>query len=149
MTRRSHPTQPQLAQVCVIPFRPVEDTWEYCLITSLKKKRWIFPKGIVDPGETPVESALKEAWEEAGLRGEIVSGPVGSFRYEKWEMELTVDVLMMQVAHAEQEWPEAQLRQRVWLRGRETSERLDRRELREIFQQVRERLFHARVTGQF
>ncbi len=32
--------------------------------------RWIynFPAGLIDPGETPEESAKRELWEEAGLR---------------------------------------------------------------------------------
>jgi 8-oxo-dGTP pyrophosphatase MutT (NUDIX family) len=30
--------------------------------------RWDLPKGLADPGETPREAAVREAWEEAGLR---------------------------------------------------------------------------------
>ncbi len=30
--------------------------------------RWDLPKGHADPGETPRDAALREAWEEAGLR---------------------------------------------------------------------------------
>jgi len=54
----------RIAQACVIPFRRDGDEIVFCLITSLKKKRWIFPKGIIDPGETPEETALKEALEK-------------------------------------------------------------------------------------
>jgi 8-oxo-dGTP pyrophosphatase MutT (NUDIX family) len=31
-------------------------------------RRWDLPKGIADPGETPRAAAVREAWEEAGLR---------------------------------------------------------------------------------
>jgi 8-oxo-dGTP pyrophosphatase MutT (NUDIX family) len=31
-------------------------------------RRWDLPKGVADPGETPRDAALREAWEEAGLR---------------------------------------------------------------------------------
>ncbi|WP_371514877.1 NUDIX domain-containing protein [Brevundimonas denitrificans] len=37
--------------------------------------RWIFPKGMVEDDMTPARSAAKEAWEEAGVRGDI--GKVG------------------------------------------------------------------------
>jgi 8-oxo-dGTP pyrophosphatase MutT (NUDIX family) len=30
--------------------------------------RWDLPKGMADPGEDPRDAALREAWEEAGLR---------------------------------------------------------------------------------
>jgi 8-oxo-dGTP pyrophosphatase MutT (NUDIX family) len=30
--------------------------------------RWDLPKGMADPGEAPRDAAVREAWEEAGLR---------------------------------------------------------------------------------
>ena len=30
--------------------------------------RWDLPKGVADPGESPRDAAVREAWEEAGLR---------------------------------------------------------------------------------
>lgn len=42
---------------------------------------WVFPKGWIDPGETPQEAALREVREETGLRAEIVS-EVGQAGYE-------------------------------------------------------------------
>ena len=36
----------KIEQVCAIPFRrPSGQPLEFCVITSIKKKRWIFPKG--------------------------------------------------------------------------------------------------------
>jgi len=31
-------------------------------------RRWDLPKGVADPGEAPRAAAVREAWEEAGLR---------------------------------------------------------------------------------
>ena len=41
------------------------------LITSRKSERWIIPKGYVEKGLSPSESAAKEAYEEAGLIGVV------------------------------------------------------------------------------
>jgi ADP-ribose pyrophosphatase YjhB (NUDIX family) len=38
---------------------------------------WIFPKGHIEPGETPEAAALRETQEEAGVHGELL-GPVGA-----------------------------------------------------------------------
>jgi 8-oxo-dGTP pyrophosphatase MutT (NUDIX family) len=34
--------------------------------------RWPFPAGRIDPGETPMETALRETWEEIGIASEKI-----------------------------------------------------------------------------
>ena len=78
----SHPQSPQptrIRQACVIPFHRQAKDVEFCLITSLRKRRWIFPKGIIEIGETGEETVLKEALEEAGLRGKVIGSPLGEY----------------------------------------------------------------------
>lgn len=41
---------------------------------------WVFPKGHVEPGETLEEAAVREVWEETGVRAEVV-GPLFPTRY--------------------------------------------------------------------
>ena len=44
--------------------------------------RWDLPKGVADPGESPVEAAVREAWEETGLRlDQIVLDDLRVFDY--------------------------------------------------------------------
>ena len=44
--------------------------------------RWDLPKGLVDPGESPRAAAVREAWEEAGLRIDPdVLADLGEFAY--------------------------------------------------------------------
>jgi phosphohistidine phosphatase len=107
--------QVPIHQVSAVPFRHVDAGLEICLITSIKKGRWGFPKGIIDPGETYVETALKEALEEAGLHGRIIPPPVGSYEYAKWGTTLDVIVVLMQVTQCDDEWDESELRQRRWV----------------------------------
>ena len=41
---------------------------------------WALPKGHVDPGESPEQTATREVWEETGLRATLVA-PLGEIRY--------------------------------------------------------------------
>jgi 8-oxo-dGTP pyrophosphatase MutT (NUDIX family) len=52
---------------------------------------------LVDPGDTPEETALNEAWEEAGLRGRLIGDVVGTYEYEKWNTTFAVTVYLMEV----------------------------------------------------
>lgn len=63
-----------------IPYSIVEGRMAFLLITSRRSGKWIFPKGAVEPGMTPWESAAIEAHEEAGVAGEVSSELVGSYR---------------------------------------------------------------------
>lgn len=38
------------------------------LVLRHRKGEWVFPKGHIDPGESPLEAALREVEEEAGVR---------------------------------------------------------------------------------
>lgn len=101
-------------QAGVIPFRRKKDGIEVCLIRNKGRRKWKIPKGFVDAGETVQQAALKEAWEEAGLTGRLVGGAIGSYDYEKWELQLTVSVYLMEVTEQEDEWEESRFRERRW-----------------------------------
>jgi 8-oxo-dGTP pyrophosphatase MutT (NUDIX family) len=51
----------------VVVVRRVDDAWRYLVLRSFHY--WDFPKGGVEPGELPLEAALRETMEEAGLSG--------------------------------------------------------------------------------
>jgi 8-oxo-dGTP pyrophosphatase MutT (NUDIX family) len=56
-----------------IVFRPLAGQgFEVALISVGEPPRWQLPKGLVDPGESPEISAIREVHEEAGLVAEIV-----------------------------------------------------------------------------
>ena len=119
-------------QASALPFRFCGDDIQFCLITSRSKGRWCFPKGIIDPGETPEETALKEAEEEAGLTGEIVGEPLGAYEHSKWDRMLKVVVWLMKVDYAADEWEESHVRERQWVSYDDAFKLLDRRRLREF-----------------
>lgn len=101
-------------QAGVIPFRRKKGTLEICLIRNKGRKKWKIPKGFVDPGESVEQAALKEAWEEAGLKGRLVGQPVGSYEYEKWGLKLNVAVYLMEVTSVDDKWEESRFRERGW-----------------------------------
>ncbi len=127
-----------ILQAGCVPYRFRKGNLELCLITT-RKGRWGFPKGIIDPGETPEETALKESEEEAGLIGKIEGKPIGSYRYRKWGAELVVTMFIMKVVEIEDVWEES-WRQREWLSPEAAREILDREELLPFVDAAEDRL---------
>ncbi len=105
-----------------------------CLVSSRSGKRWVVPKGLIDPGHTASQIALQEAWEEAGLVGLISPEPVGSFFYQKYGGTCHVTVFVLQVTQAADDWPERSFRERAWLGTNEAVARLEDAGLRELVQ---------------
>lgn len=134
------PFPPSSLQASAIPYRVHDGRLEICLITSLSSGRWGFPKGLIDPGETAVETALKEAHEEGGLRGRVVGEPLGEYQYAKWGVMLTVTVFLMHVQEADETWLEADRRQRRWVTADVAADMLDRKYLARVLRLAVKRL---------
>jgi 8-oxo-dGTP pyrophosphatase MutT (NUDIX family) len=103
-----------------------------CLVSSRNRKRWVIPKGMIEPGQTADLAASIEAWEEAGLTGEVRCEPIGSYEYEKNGRTHNVSVFILEVRGEAADWPEAAQRVRVWLLPAEAAERLEESDLRAI-----------------
>ena len=127
-------------QAGAVPYRRNGKSLEFCLITSSGSGRWGFPKGVIDPGETVEQTALKESLEEAGLHGRIIGEPIGSYRYEKWETTLTVLVLLMEVDSCDKQWDESDIRERCWVTAEKARELLCRPRLLKLLEAAVERL---------
>ena len=128
------------AQAGVIPFRRKKGTIEVCLIRNKGRRKWKIPKGFVDPGETVEQAALKEAWEEAGVRGRLVGEPIGSYDYDKWEEKLTVSVYLMEVSDQEEKWEESRFRERAWSPVDDAFEMLKKHPVRPLLDTAADRL---------
>jgi 8-oxo-dGTP pyrophosphatase MutT (NUDIX family) len=103
-----------------------------CLVTSRNGKRWVVPKGCLEPGKTAGEIALQEAWEEAGLVGVLQPEPVGSYLYDKNGITCHVLVYLLHVTETREEYPEQTIRQREWVTPAEAVSRIEERGLRDI-----------------
>ncbi len=49
------------------------------VLRRIDRAEWIFPKGHLEPGETPEEAARRETTEEAGLEVWIIA-PLGALQ---------------------------------------------------------------------
>ena len=61
---------------------------------------WALPKGLIDEGEGPAETALREGFEETGVRARL-AGKLGDVRYVyTWKGERVFKVVSFYLAHA-------------------------------------------------
>jgi 8-oxo-dGTP pyrophosphatase MutT (NUDIX family) len=121
-----------IQQAAAIPLR----NGRVCLVTSRGGKRWVIPKGCLEPGKTAGQIALQEAWEEAGLLGVLQRQPIGSYMYEKLGNTYHVTVFLMDVTDSKSEWPESLERQRIWLLPVSALNRVDYIGLRKLLRKV-------------
>jgi 8-oxo-dGTP pyrophosphatase MutT (NUDIX family) len=63
-----------------VAFRQGDAGVEVALIAVGQPPRWQLPKGIVDPGEDPESTALREVREETGITTEMVA-PIDTIEY--------------------------------------------------------------------
>ncbi len=119
-------------QSAVIPYRWRGANLEILLITSRGGKRWVLPKGIVEPGLTAAGSAAKEAIEEAGVYGETAETTLGAYHYRKWGGTCDVEVYPMRVWTEMADWPESEIRRRRWLPLSKALDRIEDKRLRKI-----------------
>ena len=123
----------QFAALC---YRIKDDKLRFCLVTSRRSGRWIVPKGWPMDGQTPMEAAATEAFEEAGVRGKIYERPIGVFSYYKVrsqnELPCIAVVYPLKVKKVLSRWPERKERERKWLPRKKAAALVDDPELREI-----------------
>ena len=100
-------------QSAVIPYLKTNDTIEIVLITSSSKNGWTIPKGTIERFLSPEESAAKEALEEAGVTGKVISTLVSKYEYKKWGGTCNVRVYPMEVLEIRETWEEQSERERV------------------------------------
>ena len=107
-----------------------------CMVTSRNGRRWVIPKGHVDPGHTAQDAARIEAWEEAGLIGIVDTEPIGTYQYEKYDTTRHVEVYVLTVIEEKDEWPEADERTREWVSVPVALHRIEEPDLRDLVRKV-------------
>lgn len=126
--------RPPILQVATLCWRDNGAGTEILLIRSLDTNRWILPKGWPMRGKTLAQAAEIEAWEEAGVRGEIAAESIGYFTTEKRrgsgvKQPARVQVYSLRVTGISDEFPESHLRKSQWFSVAEALKKLSEPDL--------------------
>jgi 8-oxo-dGTP pyrophosphatase MutT (NUDIX family) len=71
---------PREASAGGVVIRENAGSWEVAVIRPHGRYLWALPKGHVDPGETPEQTAMREVREETGLTASLMAS-LGEIRY--------------------------------------------------------------------
>jgi 8-oxo-dGTP pyrophosphatase MutT (NUDIX family) len=130
---------PPAVQVAALCHRLGDAGPEVLLVSSLDTRRWIIPKGWPMDGKSLAQAAEIEAWEEAGVKGQISLKPMGYFHYDKRQKggvnrRCRVAVFPLLVETLADEFPEANRRDRKWFTTDIASQKVAEPELQAILQ---------------
>lgn len=116
-----------------------KDKVQVLLITSRGTGRWVLPKGWPMDGETPAGTAAIEAYEEAGVEGQVRDSCLGIFTYTKEmpgdDLPCVVAVFPLKVASVLDDWPEKQERRRRWVSCKKAAKLVNEPELSRLLLQ--------------
>lgn len=115
--RPSRHIEPAGPQFGALPYKVIDGQLVVLLITSRGRGKWIFPKGGQMTGKTPWDSAAHEAYEEAGVEGEIEQTPIGSYMLPvtaERPAPVEVKIFPMRVTNQRDDWKEQGQRYRHW-----------------------------------
>jgi 8-oxo-dGTP pyrophosphatase MutT (NUDIX family) len=122
-------------QVAAIPIRlSRKGKTQVLLLTSRRRGRWVIPKGWLMRKLSPAQAAVREAYEEGGIKGRILrADPIGRYRYRKGDRpkigEITVQVFVMGVKRQLRDWPERAERRIRWVRPHRAAAMVEEPEL--------------------
>ena len=128
-------------QYAALPWRQTGAGREVLLISSRDTGRWVIPKGWPIKGLSPAETAAREAYEEAGLGGQISKKPIGEFEYDKrlkngTSLPCRVEVFALERMIQHPDWPEQGQRKRQWFSVTEAADAVQEPELKQIIRKL-------------
>ncbi len=122
-------------QTGALPYRFRDGKPELLLITSRTRRRWIIPKGSLMDGKTLAEAAAIEAYEEAGVRGEVEQEAFAGYTHGITKTK-DVQVHLLKVTDVLDDYPEAHQRQRQWFSFGDARRRVYETELKDLLGQI-------------
>lgn len=133
-------TEPQ-TQFAALCWRYHRERVEVLLVTSRETGRWVLPKGWPIKGGDGPATAVQEAWEEAGVEGEIAAEPLGDFSYQKIvnarvALPCVVSVFALRVGRLASKFPERNERRRKWFSAEKAARNVAEPDLRALLAAV-------------
>jgi len=100
-------------QYGVLPYIQGTNKVKLVLITSRKSKKWIVPKGNRVLKKSKHATALQEAFEEAGLKGQLLEDDAMQFKIKSHGKQVMLILYLMRVDKMFRVWPEKSERKRI------------------------------------
>ena len=129
--------RPSFVQTAALCWRPGVTGPEVLLVKTMRRGHWIIPKGWPMKNKSLAEAAAIEAWEEAGVTGQIGTDPIGKFTYTKIKksglpVQCTPQVYPLKVTQTHDDYPEAKQRTRCWFSLHDATNAVHNRELKAL-----------------
>jgi len=128
-----------------VVFRKNDSRVEVVLIAVKGGKVWCLPKGLVDKGESPEETALREVAEETGLTGRLIEklGEISYWYYLKEEAvkcRKTVSFFLIEYGGGDISRHDWEVEHAAWFPISDAIKKASYKGEREIIEKARERL---------
>ena len=135
-------SRPKAVQVAALCCRDTDHGVDVLMITSRGTGRWTIPKGWPIKGKNGAQSALQEAWEEAGVKAaESQTDPIGSYDYVKHRGNGAAEpvqtyVYRVAVNRMSSKYPESHQRERQWMPAEVAANLVREPQLRDLLLQI-------------
>ncbi|KIC14819.1 NUDIX hydrolase [Leisingera sp. ANG-Vp] len=134
--------RPNRLQVAALCYRTGASGKEVLMVTSRGTGRWIIPKGWPIEGKDGPDTALQEAWEEAGVKKASISKrPIGEYNYVKRhdngaDEPVTTLIFAAEVEQLLDDYPEATERTRQWMDPEQAATLVHEPQLQDVLRQL-------------
>lgn len=133
-----HPPKRQFGTLC---WRRGAAGLEILLITTRRTGRWSTPKGNLMRKHGPQGTAIREAWEEAGARGQLSESPLGVYhalkiRPGRRTRALTVEIYGLEVTTLAEKFPESGQRRLAWMTPEAAAKAVSERGLEKLVENL-------------
>jgi len=121
-------------EIGVIPYIEKNNSFRFIIVTSRRHpKRWIFPKGQVEPEMEDREAAINEAFEEAGVIGTI-RGKAIRVQVRRKDSLITYKLYPFRISKLCRKWPERKVRKRSFAKAEKAANMLEKHPYAEVLE---------------